>query len=446
MKKDKAIVSILLVVLILAGWFSAIFSSGVMVDQSYEEKLAEAADYESRGLYQRAVKAYDEALAIKDSKAVRWAQLKDYHARYKEDKRIYTAYLAAANEAVTRYPKSPTLARTLAYLYEKNMDYDSAYKTLNKAVKAGVKDEKVMEKYYKVKYGYDMSWESYDDYRTYSNGYYAVATGDVWSYIKADGTSSKVQTLTFASSAGENGTRVMCGEEGGEFVDADDVILGRIDFVPEDAALYAEGFVALSQGGKYQVYNSMGDAVFGDYTDCGAFCEGELAVEDSSGWHFVDYEGNPIPETQSYSDIVLNFRGMHIFGDVMTAAKGDKYALFNKKGEQIGDFTCDGMDAYHGEAIAFQSGGKWGFVNEKGEVIIEPQYEDAQSFSNGLAAVCVGGKWGFIDTDGTMVIDPQFGDADYFSDQGCCMVLTESGKYQLLKLHVWNRGIGGLLG
>ncbi len=121
--------------------------------------------------------------------------------------------------------------------------------------------------------------------------------------------------------------------------------------------------------------------------------EGIGAVEDSSGWAYIDSKGNT----------------------VITP-----YVVNNKPDE-----FSDGL-------ARFSDSGKFGYFDKTGMIVIKPQFDFAEPFSEGMAAVCIGcrfvtsettgrrtmegGKWGYIDLNGNMVIKPLYKTAEAFKN------------------------------
>lgn len=106
-------------------------------------------------------------------------------------------------------------------------------------------------------------------------------------------------------------------------------------------------------------------------------------------------------------------------GGIVALEKDGKWGFFNKNGEQIIDFICDGMDnkklfsdwypyghVYNQSKypylategyIPVKIDGKCGYYDDKGnEVIPVGTFEEVRPVHNGLAWVKFGGKWGVI--------------------------------------------------
>jgi hypothetical protein len=107
--------------------------------------------------------------------------------------------------------------------------------------------------------------------------------------------------------------------------------------------------------------------------------KGIAAVADSSGWAYIDTQGNIL----------------------------------------IRPFIYDNGPDYFCEDLArFVENGKFGFFDESGKIVIEAQWDFAYPFKDGKAAVCnrckmsadnehkkiSGGEWGYIDKTGKIII------------------------------------------
>lgn len=429
--KQSKLVTILLIVLMLGGW--AVTLLGSDADEEYKEHIEAAEEYMERELYQKAIQEYEAAGAVQNSEQDCTAMLNAYEKRYEESTKTYSDYLKAVQRAVSTYGKNADYLITLAELYITDDNYDSAYKVLNKAVESGMEDENVEELLKKVKYAFKEDWVSYSDYRMASNGFYAVDANGTWTYIEEDGTDTNIGKLVMAGPVGQSGIRVIYDGEQGQLIDTDEVIQGKLDFVPIDAGCYAEGLIAVSDGNSYSYYNSLGDKQFGDYQQAGTFVDGQAAVQKDDKWFVINVRGDAVSE--EYEEIVLHADGTYIKSGVMIAKREGSYRIY-KDGNEVGEAYSDADIITDDGIVAVCKEGTWGFIDLEGKWVIEPQYEQAKSFSYGLAAVYDGKKWGFINTDGELVIDYLFRNADYFNSTGSCMIESVEDKWLLISLYI----------
>lgn len=159
------------------------------------------------------------------------------------------------------------------------------------------------------------------------------------------------------------------------------------------------------------------------------------AIEDEEGdnWYLININGEKIADSD-FDDIVLHADQSHIRNGVMIAQKNGKYSFY-KEESTVGTYSDSDIITDDG-IVAVCVNGKWGFVDLDGNTVIAPTYDNAKSFSNGLAAVYNGEHWGFINSEGVLVIDYIFFDTDYFNAEGCCMVESVEGGWQLISLYI----------
>ncbi len=433
MKQSKLVI-IVLVVLIVGGWGTAILSSSNAETKEYNDHISVAEEYMDRKLYQKAIIEYDAALAIEDTEEVWTAKLSAYRMRYEESSKIYEDYLSAANEAVSLYNNNADYLITLANLYVVGGEYKSAYKVLNGAVEDGLNNDRVNELLLDIKYSFEIGWKAFDDYLTCTNGFYPVNEDGVWAYIKENGDSTNYEQLIFAGPVAELGLRVIQDKSKAYLIDENEIVQGILKFAPTAAGIYSENLIAIKDENSYSYFNLLGDKQFGDYEIAGAFVGGVAAVQKDGMWLLIDNKGQEISQDR-FEDIIIQTNGTHLKDGVMVAKNNGKYRFYCDD-KTIGEYE-DSDIITDDNMIAVCKGGKWGFVDIQGNELIAPKYIDAKSFSNGLAAVCNGEKWGFINSKGVLVIDYMFYDGDYFNEEGCCMVETKEGSvWQLISLNI----------
>lgn len=432
--KQSNLVIILLIVLIIGGWGTALLSKGNGETEEYIAHMELADEYVKRGLFQKAIEEYDAALLIKDEEEVWTIKLDAYEKRYQESEKIYDDYLVAVQQASAKYSNNTDYILTLAELYLTQGEYSSAHKVLKKAVESGVDDNRVNALLKKTKYSYELKWDTYDNYKTCVNGYYAVSNEGYWSYIEENGTGTDYEQLLFAGPVGENGIRVLQDLQRSQLVDEQEVVQSILNFEPQDAGCFSEGLVAIRKGDSYSYYDILGDKQFGDYDNAGTFINGIAAVQQGEKWILIDNKGDSASQ-DIYEDIVLHADGAHVKNGVMIAKKDGIYKFY-KDEEVIGEYS-DSDIITNDNIIAVCKNGKWGYVDCEGKEIITPIYAEAKSFSNGLAAVYNGKCWGFIDLSGELVIDYMFSNVDYFNSEGCCLVqMGDDLLWRMISLYI----------
>lgn len=96
----------------------------------------------------------------------------------------------------------------------------------------------------------------------------------------------------------------------------------------------------------------------------------------------------------------------------------NRYALINRRGEELTPFTYDQVGQHVSEdgLLKVREGGLYGLINHQGHIIVEPQYQSIGHFSEGKLQVRKNGVYGFIDRSGQEVIPCQYPWAGYFNN------------------------------
>ena len=430
--KQTTLVIILLTILMIFGWISVLNTDDSELQTEYENHMDLAETCMDKGLYQRAIREYTQAIETQKTKSAIDDRLYAYSLRYEETGSIYDDYVSALKEAISDYPEETDYIIQLSDIYFENDDYVLAYKMLDRLVSNGTDDAEILEYLYKAKYSFARSDRKWENIKPCINGLYAVYNAGYWSYVDETGSNYDDGLYLFASSCGENGTILVSGDSGSNLVDEDGVLVGIPEINPEDAGIFSEGLIPIKFNGSYSYYDSFGDYSFGNYQFAGSFKEGVAAIEKDGSWHFIDSKGDYISDDR-YEDIILSIDGSCIFDGIKAVKSNGKYSLIDD-GAMTGSW--DDMDVITDDGIiAVKSGNLWGYVDLSGKEVIAPSFQEAKSFSNGLAAVYNGELWGFIDESGKVVIDYQFEDADYFNDSMGCMIRANTGLWHMISLY-----------
>ena len=426
--------SISLIVLAVLGWLSFIFAPKDTSDEEIQAHLDIAHDFLERGLYQKAIEEYDEAIKIDSKREYLWIEKMDiYETLYEEnnDQSIYKAYMADAKKAIVLFPSNPEFHITTAKLYVVKKDYQSAYKTLCKAVDIGVSNDELLNLQFETKYAFKKESTKYTEARDILNDYYEALDFSGWVFLDESGVKAKYPNFTFAGPIGEDTVRFVSEKDNEDnevhyLMNEDMVIQGYFDFQPDDVGVPSEGFIAVKTGEKYSYYNFVGDIQFNgaEFDFAGTFNKGTAAVKKDNKWYIIDKEGNLSSEV-IYEDIILNTDFTYIKNDVKSVkAVGESLYSVYVKDELIGQYENVSFVS-DDKMIAVCQNGKWGFINLKGEFVIEPQFVEARSFSNGFAAVSNGDSWGFVNKKGELAIPYQFIEVGNFNSKGKCLALFE---------------------
>lgn len=446
----RTVFIIFIVILLGIGWISTIsdFLSQKSEENYQEQLIIEADKYVEEGLYQRAIKNYEEYLSNNKSEDVCNKLIKAYDKRYEEDNNIISDYISSMENITAIYKKNESFFNKLANLYDMSGSYEKEYKCLSKAIKNGIESENIKQRANEIRYMNEISPVAYSDVKGPVNGEYVVKYSDDMLIVSEDNKASNT-LYKYVSLQNSNGDRIYTTDRDSRLISGDGVVLGIFDFkVIEDAGVYSQGLVPVKNNGKYSYYDEFAKKAFGDFDYAGCFYNGKAAVKNNGVWYLIDTNGEKVGD--EYKDIVLSESGSYMSNDIMIAStKEGTYTIYDNKLEEKANITCSeiGKTSNNG-LIAFKSGDKWGFIDEDGDIVIEPKYNNARSFSYGLAAVCSNGKWGFINSNNEVVIDYQFKDTDnesayYFNSLGECYVGADySGENKEIELQVLSLIIG----
>ena len=457
-------VAFALVLITGMGWHSKISDQQRQIKR-YQQEVEEAADFEKRGLYQKAGENYKEALGIKKDEAVYEKMINAYEKAYEEKEDRYKEYMEAAEMAQAAYPENPHFALAISQLYIQKNDYANAFYFLDKAKKAGSKDKNFQKEYQRMLYSFKTLYGSYDSYYPLSNGFYGVKNKEGAGYIPADGESSNSLKQEFVGPIGEKGYRLLRKDGKTILVDKNETTQGVFSNKnPEDIGYYAEDRIPIKEEGEYSYYNALGDRLFGGFSEASRFQKGKAVVKKAKKLYFIDLEGKEvelkytvkdekgktkkdengkkIEKERKFEEVQINPDYSFIAQGCILAKEDGAYHIYNENWEQVSDFSAEEVDGIGKDGIfAFSKKGKWGFANLKGEVVLEPKYKAAKSFSEGLAGVMEDDYWGFINLKGEMVITPQFFGVDYFNKKGACVVETTPEVFQFIKRNIVKKEI-----
>ena len=446
------------------GWHSKISDQQRQIKR-YQQEVEEAADFEKRGLYQKAGENYKEALGIKKDEAIYEKMINAYEKAYEEKEDRYKEYMEAAEMAQAAYPENPHFALAISQLYIQKNDYANAFYFLDKAKKAGSKDKNFQKEYQRMLYSFKTLYGSYDSYYPLSNGFYGVKNKEGAGYIPADGESSNSLKQEFVGPIGEKGYRLLRKDGKTILVDKNETTQGVFSNKnPEDIGYYAEDRIPIKEEGEYSYYNALGDRLFGGFSEASRFQKGKAVVKKAKKLYFIDLEGKEvelkytvkdekgktkkdengkkIEKERKFEEVQINPDYSFIAQGCILAKEDGAYHIYNENWEQVSDFSAEEVDGIGKDGIfAFSKKGKWGFANLKGEVVLEPKYKAAKSFPEGLAGVMEDDYWGFINLKGEMVITPQFFGVDYFNKKGACVVETTPEVFQFIKRNIVKKEI-----
>lgn len=420
MKKVNVLLAVVFLALCGLGWATAV--TGVISHEGQYASLVEEADvWVEKGLYQRAISNYQQAMQEKSSEGLYCKIQAAYELRYQEaPKETLDDYMDFLQSAVSEYPASQTLVDRYVEMCMEQEEYVDAYRCLQQAIKSGYDSETVQELLLQSRYAYSMAHTGFSGVGRCEDSTYVVGRHQKWNLYSLTKGYMLEQEYDYVGPCNKDGAFVITDADS-RIVNLDGMVLGVFQGKVTWAGLLSEGLIPAQCDGTYSYYNDLGEKQFGDFEMAGTFQEGLAAVQTSEGWMLVDTKG----ESQSglYEEIVLDDLGRYLADGVYIAKENGSYGLYNEKMKLECTLDCEDVDIYTQDGlIAVKQNGKWGYMNSHGEMVIQPQFQQARSFSNGLGAVCQDGKWGFIDQEGQVVIECQFADAGYMDALGICPV------------------------
>lgn len=438
MKKNNKILIIVSIILLNVLVLYMVGQSLLGKTSSYDKHLEQARAYAQQELCSKSIDKYKEALTVKDTLAVRLETIavleKGMHIG--EFANTYDVY-NTVNSIVEDYREDAAAYESACDFFFRYGKYDECAKALMQARDLKVTSDKIEELRQKVRYQYERKYSMYDTVLPCMDGYYTVSADGTYLHLDDEGAPYSSGAYTYASSL----------TNGYAFAKAAHPEETEKSFIMNEAEqrqVYLEGVTSSSGvgagedkygntllllsckvGERYKYYTVDGKEAFGDYLFAGKFRNNVAAVKETEGsWKLIDATGRAIVDTV-FTDVVLNEFEECAPKGLIIANDGSGYHLYNYKGKQIGDFTCDGAKAFVDDYAAFKKGELWGFVDAEGKVIIEAQYEDAKSFSNKMAGVKKGDMWNFINVNNEIVINEPFEDVGYLNDKGICFVKTD---------------------
>lgn len=435
MKKNNKILIIIGVILLNILAVYVIGQSLQGKESVYDVALAEARSYAEQELCSKAIDKYNEAISTKDSLDVRIEMLAAYEKGMNigEFTNTYEVF-NAVEYLVQDYRQEEAAYENACEFFLRYGKYEECAAALMQARDLYITSDKIEELRDQVRYQCERRYSMYETVLPCCNGYYTVLADGVYSYLDDEASPYSNGTYTYVSSFSEGYAFAKAiypdGTEKGFVINEEEQRQVYFDGVETSSGVGAgedtDGnnvlLLSCKVGEKYKYYKVDGTEAFGEYAFAGRFRNNVAAVMEAEGkWKLIDGTGNAIAD-KTFTDVVLNEFDECAPKGIIIANDGNGYHLYDHKGQQIGDFTCDGAKAFVDSYVAFKSGEKWGFVNAEGKVVIEAQYDDAKSFSNRMGAVKNGEEWSFINPQNEVVIEDTFEDVDYLNAKGICFV------------------------
>lgn len=433
MKTIRRICVIVLIVICVLGWVATL---GSMASQrsAYAACMAQGDENASRGLYQKAVENYREALSIQESGQARQKLLEVTRSGFEESVIDRDTYVDVLEQSCEADPDNESYWEELLATLCADQDYSGVRAVLKKANEAGVTTSRITELADQANYAYTTQGRHFTHVYFAPNGYAVVRQNDNWGMMRPDGEMQYDCNYLYVGPYGEEWMTLLRSDSRQCIADRNGLIQANLSMEQTLSARgCGSGRMPLNDGAGWRYFDvKQGEMVGETYEEASSFQNGRALVYSGGVWNFLTPEGEQT--ATGFGNVKLYADGGYCFDDRMVAEENG-YGLYTAEGERLGEVSATDMDLYMGDAVAYQDvGGKWGFLDRNGNIVIEPTYDGAKSFSNGLAAVLDGTAWGFINSQGRWVIPAQFDDGGYFTANGVCMVSDGGDEYHTITL------------
>ncbi len=424
MKKTNIIIAICLIGACLIGWVSMATQKASETSE-YTSWIKEADAWVEKGLYQRAIVNYNQALEEKPTKELYEKISYAYQLRYEEaPEETLNEYMDFLEKAVEIYPAHGEFVDALVLFYYMESKYEAMYNCLLQAVDNGYNTDEIQAMLLNARYAFSLRSSEFYKIKPSLNNTYIVESKNGWNIYNIEEGFLLSSDYEYIGPCSKDGIVVVTGKDS-RILDSAGMVLGIFEDKVTEAGVFSEGLIPACCNGKYAYYNDLGEKQFGDYEMAGMFQEGKAAVKQEGKWFLIDESGKV--QSDVYEEIKLDQMGRYSIDDTILVKKSKgEYVLFTDEWKEKATINCEELDINTSDnLIAFCQEGKWGYIDSYGEVKIKPNYEQAKSFSNGIAAVCKDGRWGFIDKENHLVIDYQFTDVGYMEETGLCPARTD---------------------
>lgn len=426
MKLDKKTLSLLVIVFVILALVVAIPETfnGKSEQKSH---LANGRAYFEKDLCLLAIDEYKKAIEEEDNIEVELEMADVYYRAYENGElKVYHDIESFYDNLVTNFREESEAYDAALNFYYNNEDYASVVEVLTQAQKLNVKSDMIAEMTENVRYKYSIGYSIISDMERSVQGFYTVKDGEKYQ-IYNDKLSNVFQNVFDYASVFINNYLVAKEGDYTFIFSADGKRVAYLENTIDFSTGLGGELIACRNNDVFSYYNLSGEKIFGEYLFAGRFREGYAAVQTEQGWTIIDTEGNTVTD-KYFEDIKYGPSYESVTEGCFFAKEGEKYSIYNIKGEKVSDLEFDNCDIFINKDsyAAVSVDDKWGFVNLKGEMVIDCQFNSAKSFSNGLAFVSTEEGGAFVNTDGLVVITGDFIDGEYFNDKGMCLVKGEA--------------------
>lgn len=436
MKNYRNLVPILLILLMAVSIYT-IFSDALSQKKEIDEKIEQAENCISQELYDKAAGIYEEIIS-KDNQQSYYLRMIDVYFSAGD---LYNSE-EWCERALEDYPKSVEVYERLVNTYIADEEYEDAFVVLAECEGRKLTSKTIEEYRKQLEFTYFEKGKTFDYVSQPSAGYVAVQKKEKWGLANSQGTlvvSPAFDDMGYFANGMipvlSNKTWYMMNESGDFIYNITKSIEGEIT----DIGLYSSEVIPICVDGVYSFYDINFKKQFGEYDFAGSFSSGVAAVKKGENWQLIDATGKVVANN-TYSDIILDDRGVCCQKERIFAKIDDKYILLDVNGNVVGEYEFDAAKLFSTDGYAaVEIGGLWGFIDINGVLKIEPIYLGANSFSMGLAPVTKDGKlWGYIDIDENEIIKAEYIACQLFTTDGTAYAQEDKDDWNIIKLYKYN--------
>lgn len=430
---NRILIGIGCLALLLVSWIVAVSAPS---NAEKQLSLIERAEGLMRDeIYISAVPLLEEAAGYRARHtATAESMLKEAYLQMIEQQGYLRKYTSLLDRQMDREDAAPEIFFEAANFYLERSKLNDALTVLKNGMeKTG--SEELAALYEKERYAYVLSRVSYEQVTALYGNTVQVMRGGAWGLAMADGT--LVIPCEYDKISTYSGRAIVKKDGVISAVDANNNRVALLHEAASDFKNYGNDRIGIRTDTGWRRANGALDLGAASFEEIGMYASGYVAARQNGKWGVLGMENDWLIPPE-YDGIIQDELGR------CCAQK----AVFVRQGGDVFLFV-DGkrMDGAYEDARPFADGyaavrrdGKWGFIDTSGAVAIDFQFDDALSFGQHLAAVRDGELWGYISRSGAVAIEPVFLEAKSFSS-GSAPVRTEKG-WQFITLLEYQKGAG----
>lgn len=434
MKLNKPLIIVLVALFTILAVFVAV-PAILSTESAYDNYIEQARGFNEKNLCEKAMIAYDNALAEEDSLALRIEMASNFKQGLENGE--FNSFYQFSNflyDMLDAYRKEPKAYDTVVQYFFDFNKIEDCVTVLYQAEDFEISTDTINNIREQVRYMCLTTYGSYEDVVFTCDDTYLLKSEKYTLHNNRIGSIDGVR-YEFATPMINDYALVKTADL--SYLIAESGI--REAYFPNDltdATGVGESLIAVKTGEKYSYYDLTGNVVFGEYDYAGRFANGIAPVKNGESWFLIGTDGKQIGN-MSFEDIKLSQTKDCAQSGLIFAKTNGRYYLYDGTLSKLSDTAFDDADTFihSGEYAAVKIGDKWGFINASGEMVIDAQYEEARSFSNGLAGIKDGEFWSFISTKNEKVITGEYSDVNYFNANGYCFVKGNNYWYYIMRYY-----------